>query len=93
MSVKLTEEQESLKKMLTRLRNLQADATSELYTLAARCTHVYEKVYESAKCAICENEAGWWCPVSADHVCDYSQEDGSYDEDQCRYCGQPEERK
>ena len=33
------------------------------------------------------------CPTSPNLECDYEQEDGSYNEDCCRYCGQPEERK
>lgn len=36
---------------------------------------------------------GWDCPHSPDNECDYEQEDGSFDEDNCRYCGQAEERK
>jgi hypothetical protein len=38
-------------------------------------------------------DKGWECPDSPTGYCEYEQEDGSYDEDQCRYCGQPEERK
>ncbi|GEM_PF-2888053 len=36
---------------------------------------------------------GWECKESPTGYCDYKQEDGSYDEDYCRYCGKPEERK
>lgn len=36
---------------------------------------------------------GWNCELSPTGYCDYEQEDGSYDEDCCRYCGEPEERK
>ena len=35
----------------------------------------------------------WECKDSPTGYCDYHQEDGSYDEDCCRYCGEPEERK
>lgn len=37
----------------------------------------------------------WDCesPESPDGKCDYNHPDGSYDEDDCRYCGQPDERK
>lgn len=36
---------------------------------------------------------GWKCETSSTGYCDYEQEDGSYDEDNCRYCGEPDERK
>ena len=35
----------------------------------------------------------WDCENSPTGKCDYQQEDGTYDEDCCRYCGEPEERK
>lgn len=47
-----------------------------------------------AECSKCGARfEGWYCPSSKSHLCDYEQEDGTYDEDQCRYCGQPLERK
>lgn len=46
-----------------------------------------------AKCAVCGEYYGWWCPDDPSNVCDYEHEDGSYDEDNCRYCGMPDERK
>ena len=36
---------------------------------------------------------GWDCKDSPTGKCDYRQEDGTYDEDSCRYCGEPDERK
>lgn len=36
---------------------------------------------------------GWSCKLSPTGYCDYEQEDGVFDEDCCRYCGNPEERK
>ena len=36
---------------------------------------------------------GWECPTSPSGKCDYIQIDDTFDEDSCRYCGQPEERK
>lgn len=47
----------------------------------------------SADCKICEKHFSWYCPTSPTLECDYEQEDGTYDEDCCRYCGEPEERK
>ncbi len=35
----------------------------------------------------------WDCPHSPTGVCDYQQNDGSYNYDSCLYCGQPDERK
>ncbi len=40
-----------------------------------------------------ESEIGWDCILSPTGKCNYEQEDGSYDEDSCRYCNNPEERK
>lgn len=36
---------------------------------------------------------GWECKNSPSGYCDYNQADGSYDEESCRYCHEPEERK
>lgn len=38
-------------------------------------------------------DTGWDCISSPNGTCNYEQEDGSFDEDSCKYCGQPEERK
>ena len=84
-----------------KLRNDIREAKHELNVgklklsgLLQRChKHVAEKHHDGATCAVCTLDLGWWCPDSPDHVCDYSQPDGSYDEDQCRFCGDPEERK
>ena len=35
----------------------------------------------------------WWCPESLNNFCDYSTDDGYIDEDSCRYCREPRERK
>jgi hypothetical protein len=57
----------------------------------------YEE-WGSAKCAICNVYLGWYCPKSQSHQCSYEifSKDGSikgYNHDQCRFCGQPDERK
>ncbi len=49
--------------------------------------------YGTAKCKICDKNFSWYCPTSPTLTCDYDQEDGDYDEDDCIYCHQPEERK
>ena len=48
---------------------------------------------DSTICEYCGKGFGWWCPKSENNICDYNQEDGTYDPDQCIYCGQPNERK
>ena len=57
------------------------------------------------KCLICGEWLGHWCPDSPDHTCYYygiheggynpygSSEEEYYDEDDCIYCHEPEERK
>jgi hypothetical protein len=68
--------------------------TRELNKLKRECPHeIKETKWESAECHVCGGYFEWYCPDSPNHLCDYTQEDGSYDEDFCRYCGQPEERK
>lgn len=47
----------------------------------------------SADCKICQKHLRRYCPISPTLKCNYEQEDGDYDEDCCRYCGQSEERK
>ena len=96
----LSETQERLKTEIDYKKSLLAAGQCALSELMKRCReagHVYVKMgmedCPSATCDICGHDGGWWCPESPDGLCDYSQEDGSYDEDQCRYCGQPEERK
>ena len=55
--------------------------------------HNLEKVSDFGVCTICKKCFDWWCEESPNHQCDYTQEDGSFDFDCCRYCGGPEERK
>lgn len=63
------------------------------------CLHAHEAEQygdpesPSAMCAVCHVDLGWWCSESPSHRCDYRQEDGSLDEDSCRHCGEPYERK
>lgn len=55
--------------------------------------HNLEKVSDLGVCTICKRCFDWWCEESPNHQCDYTQEDGSFDFDSCRYCGGPDERK
>lgn len=65
----------------------------ELSQLKKECECIIVDSHESAVCSVCDKDYGWWCPDSTTHLCDYEQEDGTYDEDNCRYCHSPEERK
>ena len=65
----------------------------ELKNLLDNCPHDIVESGSSAECDMCGEYFGLYCPDSPNHVCDYEQEDGSYDEDHCIYCGDPEERK
>lgn len=66
-----------------------------LRVLVAGCTahQIIENAVGGAVCWTCGTHYGWYCEESPEGVCDYDQEDGSYDEDNCRHCGMPEERK
>lgn len=62
--------------------------------LKETCTHQWFKSKGGcAKCLGCGTFSGWWCEKSPDKQCAYDQEDGSYNEDSCVYCGLPMERK
>ena len=77
---------------LWRNRALKADAVGQYHTHEA-VERMMLTGWCDAVCSTCGKDLGWWCEDSPSHTCDYWQEDGSYDEDQCRYCGEPEERK
>lgn len=73
-----------------------AEARQVLAYLLSLCKHEELNINEggmSAKCNICGKYFLWYCPSSPTLTCDYKQEDGFYDEDDCIYCHQPEERK
>jgi hypothetical protein len=93
---------EELKLLLSKLYGKIIKKKNELDKLLGEvkkykklCNHNDVKVEEwgSATCNICGEYFSWYCPTSPTLECDYEQEDGSYDEDNCRYCGQPEEKK
>jgi len=70
----------------------------KLLNLKSKCSHKFVGIgkglfNKTAKCEICGAHGGWFCSFSPDGRCDYTQEDGSYDDDSCRYCDEPEERK
>lgn len=67
----------------------------EIQDLRDQCKHKDLDIDEcgTATCNICGKRFSWYCPTSPTLECDYEQLDGSYDDDSCRYCGEPEERK
>lgn len=82
------------KDLIARTRKQIKDSQIELNVLIAGCDmHQIIEVYDSARCDVCGTHFGWFCPESPNGVCDYDQPDGSYDEDNCIHCGNPEERK
>lgn len=85
----LAPHQEALKQSIESARLAIEEAQSRLWQLERSCSHVVVGAEnEEAKCAVCDQEFGWWCPRSPNHVCKYST-----DFDSCDYCGSPEERK
>lgn len=84
-----------LRESIKEAHNLIGDAEEKIRTIQSECPHEDIKVHSwgTAECKICGKEFYWYCPTSPTLECDYEQEDGSYDEDCCRYCGEPEERK
>ena len=77
-----------------RIRRICEKNKIKLQDVIYSCPHdnVVER-HDSLYCTVCDKCFGWYCPTSPDHLCDYEQEDGTYNNDICRYCGQPEERK
>lgn len=86
------------KERISQLRLEYGKLDAEMKKLKADCDCMssIKKVHDSAKCDVCGKDYGWWCPDSPNHVCDYEHKDkhGTYDdEDDCKYCHSPEERK
>lgn len=63
-------------------------------TLVYSTEYYEDKEYQEKKEKFGANfDKGWACKDSPSGYCDYEQEDGTIDEDSCRYCGEPDERK
>jgi hypothetical protein len=81
---------ELMKHLLKQKKEIEARINSVINN----CDHNIVESHGFGECTKCGYQTrGWYCPASPDHECDYNQPDGSYDEDCCRYCGEPEERK
>jgi hypothetical protein len=87
---------EELHERIKRVKKLIKTCHNTLNNLIHECGergHVFVKRHDSIICKICGFDCGWWCPESPNHICNYEHEDGCYDEDSCKYCGEPLERK
>ena len=75
-----------------RLLDLSAQICELKTQMRTECRHkcvVLEQdpSLDSAYCAICERDMGWYCPNSENHFCEYRNSE------YCCGCGQPSERK
>lgn len=104
---------EERKVLLRRLRSVAMKVDDIVAELEINCPHEVVRNDESAECAICDHDFGWWCDWSPDNACHYfSNGDGTLTliggkrisvrptrdgkpetEDECMFCGLPEERK
>lgn len=99
----MTDDQIVLKEKIQTAKAIADEANHTLNKLRLSCTHYIKPITSnndscSAVCEICGSYEGWYCSESPNHVCNYEHYDeemgGRYwDEDDCIYCGQPEERK
>ena len=90
----------SLKEQIAAADVKYREARTLVLSLRSKCKdHVYIKTSgNGARCDICGQDGGWYCPDSPNHACDYERYDpemgGHYsDYDECIHCGEPEERK
>lgn len=85
------EEEFDLDKLHPSVRWMQetiGNAQAAFAAFQASCKHHIVRFGGAARCQICGQDFGWWCPNAPDHFCAYLQ-----GEEQCRYCGEPNERK
>ena len=75
-----------------------SDQIAQLYRedgmLRLECPHrILKTKWESMYCDVCGKGFGWCCPRSPDQLCHYDESPDNYDNENCVYCGLPEERK
>lgn len=87
------------------IRSIEAEIAQgyeRIRAIRLACDHDWQasdpdKDCAHAVCTKCDSQKrGWWCETSPTKECDYRNGEGSgsyYNFDNCRYCGQPEERK
>jgi hypothetical protein len=86
--MELTKHQQREKAALIRLKDAMGNANDAYYRRLRQHKCVAVQVGMSAGCAICDNDMGWWCPKSPHGTCRYPMTT-----DECKYCGEPDERK
>lgn len=102
--VKLNPEQVKLQTRIKRLTDYHKFVEDLLREAASRCSHViiddklsgFEDEPGVAVCTICQKYFGWYCPDSPDHQCHYDHIDTEgrfYISGDCKFCGDPSERK
>lgn len=79
---------QSTKQEITKLEKMLED-------LQCNCKHKNLDIteWDTATCLDCGKHFNWYCPTSPNLECDYEHDDGHYDEDDCKYCHEPYERK
>lgn len=83
------------KKLRDKIRDHRAEINAHqmvLGQLLGKCEmngHSWVRSGDSCHCEICGESGGWWCPNSEDNRCYYPR--GFFGN--CKYCGEPSERK
>lgn len=80
--------QAQLRETILTAKSMVSGAQDYLGALCRQCSHEYVPRGESAVCSTCGHDAGWWCPATPTHLCEYD-EDSEY----CSHCHEPDERK
>lgn len=85
----LTKEQQDQKVRLDVLEAKMDDAAEAYYNEKKKHDHVIVKTESGmgARCAICKDRFGWWCPKSEKNYCEDTGRGI------CRFCGISTERK
>jgi len=85
----MTKEQEELKEQIRIATEALTSAHNHLEMLRQSCKqHLWKNSgWGSVNCAVCGKDGGWYCPKSPNSCCEYDENE------ECIYCGQPEERK
>lgn len=87
----LTKAQQAAADNIAKAKQITRDAQKALNSLLESCKHIFYDNSDSATCAICKADGGWFCPDNPVGVCEYDPAD--YCKDECIHCGSPEERK
>lgn len=87
----ISEQQKSLRDRIAGLCESHNEIMKLLWAAMNECReHVYEARGIRARCAICDDDGGWYCPDSPSHACEYDYDTNG---ENCVYCGEPIERK